>query len=551
MPDPVLIRDARIIDGTGAPWFRGDVLLRDGRVAAMGAGLPAGGATVVEAGGRFLAPGFIDAHAHDDLIFLREPDRPEKARQGVTSVVVGNCSFSLYPKNPGSEEALRAHFAGLLGPTAAAETFRGVAQYRERLEAQGIAINLVSLVGHGALRLAVMGGARRTATAEEIAAMSALLETQLRDGAIGLSLGLVYPPSAFAEDAELLALAHTVARCGKVLTAHVRSYEAKLVEAIEEFLALLRASGARGLLSHLQAAGRPNWGSIPRALARLEQARAEGVDVSFDMYPYLAGSTSLLQLLPPAVLDGGIAALLPRLRDEAFLGELRRYVEGGEPDAAGAISKVVLIGWENVRISAVATEALKHLEGRSVAEAAALEGTEPFAMMVQLILRDEGQTGVVLFQLDENDLRAAFTHPLHMVGSDGLPRPGTRPHPRAFGTFPRVAGRLVRESGWFTLEDAVRRMTSVAAQRFGLDDRGLLRPGMAADLVMFDAAVTDHASFDDPTALPGGIVDVWVRGERILEGGAPTGARPGRLLAGGMAPDAEGPQTGRSGGAMP
>lgn len=520
----VLVRGARIVDGTGAPWYAGDVRIADGRIAAVGAGLEAAGARVVEAEGRYLAPGFIDAHCHDDLICLREPGRVEKVLQGVTSVVVGNCSFSLYPAPPGSAELLRGHFSGLLGETHPDEVFADLQGYRDALHRRGVAVNVVSLVGHAALRLAVMGYERRPASAVERARMQDLLARNLAAGAVGLSLGLVYPPSAYADAEELRALARTVADHGRLLAAHVRNYEGALPQAAEEFLGLLRASGAAGLLSHLQSAGRPNWGRIPAVLAQLEAARAEGVDVSFDMYPYPAGSSYILQLLPPDAQEGGIQALLARLDDPAALAVLRDWVEGG------AGSKVALIGWGNIRISGTDNPALKHLEGRDMARAAGEAGVAPFDLLVRLVREDGGRTAIVMFQLDEADLESAFTHRLHMVGSDGLPRPGTRPHPRAFGAFPRVLGPLTRERRWFPLEDAVRRMTAMPAQRFGLGDRGLVRPGMAADLVLFTDQVADRADFDSPTLLPTGITDVWVAGRMVVADGVPTDARPGRLI---------------------
>ncbi|MDR3495037.1 MAG: D-aminoacylase [Ancalomicrobiaceae bacterium] len=525
-----VVRGARIIDGTGAPWFRGDLLIDGGRIAAIGHTLSAGpGAVVVDAGERYLAPGFIDAHCHDDLIFLREPDRPEKAHQGVTSIVVGNCSFSLYPATDGSREELRQHFSGLLGETRASEIFADFDAYRHQLHGAGIALNLVSLVGHAALRLAVMGYARRAPIPAEIEAMCALLSAQLSQGAAGLSLGLVYPPSAFAGSEELIALGRTVAAHGKLVAAHVRSYEAALIPAIEEFCDLLSNAGVAGLLSHLQSAGRPNWGKVPAAIERLERYRADGVDVSFDMYPYPAGSTWLAQLMPAAAFDGGIAAAKARLADPKSRAVLRDWIEHGGPAFPGE-SKVALIGWDNVRLSAVGVAELKQLEGLSMRAAADRLGVDAFDLMARLIDADDGQTGIILFQLAEDDLRAACCHRLHMVGSDGLPRPGTRPHPRAFGTFPRVAGPLRRENGWFSIEDAVRRMTSIAAQRFGLSDRGLVRPGMAADLVLFEDAVADRASFDAPTELPTGISHVWVNGGAVIADGEPTGQRPGRVL---------------------
>ena len=522
----LLIRNARVVDGTGAPSFTADVRIEKGRITAVQASLPDFG-TVIDAGGRYLAPGFIDAHCHDDLICLREPNRVEKVMQGVTCLVVGNCSFSLYPTVPGSRDHLREHFSTLLGEIGAEEVFESFAAYRAALDGNGMSLNIVSLVGHAALRLAVLGYDQRPATAAERVTMQKLLDRQLADGAFGLSLGLVYPPSAYADAEELQALAQTTGARAKILAAHVRSYEGALIESIDEFLGLLESSKAPGLLSHLQAAGRPNWGKIPLAIAQLEAANARGIDVSFDMYPYLAGSSYMLQLVPPAMHEGGVHALMAALRTTEGLAQLRRSIE--DPNAPW-ISKVAMIGWGNVRISGTSNPALKKFEGLDMEQAAAKESVNPFDFMVRMILEDEGQTTIVMFQLDNDDLRAACTHQLHMVGSDGLPRPGTKPHPRAFGTFPRVAGRLRRDEHWFSLEDAVRRMTSVAARRFGLVDRGVIAPGMVADLVLFEDTIEDRATFDDPSQLPVGIETVWVAGEAVVEKGQPTGARPGRVL---------------------
>lgn len=529
MPE-TLIRNARIIDGTGAPWYRGDLVVSGNTISRIGYGLQAGpDAEVVDAAERYLAPGFIDAHCHDDLIFLRERERPEKAFQGVTSIVVGNCSFSLYPSIPSSASMLREHFSGLLGETRDSEIFADLDGYRQALEGDGVALNVVSLVGHAALRFAAMGYDRRPADSHEIEHMCSLLAEQLQQGACGLSLGLVYPPSAFADEDELVALARTCQAHGKLLAAHVRSYEAGLFDAIDEFGGLLRKSGTAGLLSHLQSAGQPNWGQIPGAIERLEAMRAEGIDISFDMYPYPAGSTWLLQLLPPAAMDGGLEGLKARLADPNQLSDIRNWVENGSAAFPGQ-SKVFLIGWENVRLSAIGVVDLKHLEGSDMREASATLGMTPFDLMLRFIEEDSGHTGIILFQLDEADLHDACCNRLYMAGSDGLPRPGSKPHPRAFGTFPRIAGPLRRDKKWFSIEDAVRRMTSVAAQRFQLHDRGLIRPGLAADLVLFDDAITDNATFANSTALPTGISHVWVNGGAVIKNGAQTGNRPGKLI---------------------
>ena len=527
MSGGVLIRGARLVDGTGAPWRRADVRVAEGRIAAVGADLAAGDGEVVDAEERYLAPGFIDAHCHDDLVTLRDPQRPEKILQGVTTVVVGNCSFSLYPATDASRSPLARHFGSLLGETRAEEIFADFDGYRRRIAANGAALNVVSLVGHAALRLAVVGFEMRPATEGERRAMQALLARQLAQGAAGLSLGLVYPPSAYADGAELVALAETTAAHGKLLAAHVRSYEAELGAAVDEFLDVLRASGCAGLLSHLQSAGRPNWGAVAGAVERLERARAEGVDVAFDMYPYLAGSSTILQLLPPEAQAGGVAGLLARLDDSAERAKWRAWVES-ETESRGR-SKVALIGWENVQLCAIESPALKRLEGQNMVEAARAFGVAPFDLLVRLVRETAGGAGVILFQLDERDVRCACSHRLHMYGSDGLPRAGAKPHPRAFGAFPRALGRLSR-AGWHSLEDAVRRCTAAPASRFGLTDRGLVRPGMVADLTLFDADIRDNATFDQPTLPPTGVNRVWVGGECVVRNGAPTGALPGRVI---------------------
>jgi N-acyl-D-amino-acid deacylase len=528
MPADCLIRGAHVLDGSGAPGFVSDVLLRNGYIAEVGHSLTAGGARIVDAQGLFLAPGFIDAHCHDDLICLREPERIEKIAQGVTTLVVGNCSFSLYPATAGSADHLRKHFATLLGEISPTEIFENFPAYRDALHGRGVALNVVSLVGHAALRLAVIGHENRPATEAECAQMQALLARELQAGAVGLSLGLVYPPSAYAGHEELLALSRTIQEHGKLLAAHIRGYEGDLLDSMDEFIGLLRSSGASGLLSHLQSAGRPNWGQMGTALGKLEAARRDGIDISFDMYPYPAGSSYILQLLPHDALDGGIDALITRLSQADFRAKLLAYLEGPATGVAPP-SKVSLIGWSNIRISGVSNPVLKSLEGSTMVQAAEGLNITPFELLLRLIREDQGQTGIVMFQLDEKDLHAACTHSLHMVGSDGLPRPGTKPHPRAYGTFPRVAGRLRRE-GWFGLEDAVCRMTSRAAERFGLTDRGLIRPGMAADLVLFEDGIEDCATFDSPTQLPRGIRHVLVGGEMVMEDGKMTGRLPGRVL---------------------
>jgi len=486
----------------------------------------------IDGDGFYLAPGFIDCHCHDDLAMLQDPDRPEKIVQGVTTVVVGNCGFSLFPCTASSKDSLRSHAGGLLGSVGLNEVFEGVDAYSKALLDRGIALNVVPLVGHGPLRLEVLGFDPRAATFDERRRMADRLESQLNHGAAGLSLGLVYPPSAFADREELLALCKAAARCGKPVAAHIRSYEAGLLDATHEFLDLLRESSARGVLSHLQAAGRPNWGLVTQALDALEGACKEGIDVSFDMYPYLAGSSYALQLLPPSALAGGVEALKSKFRSPEERAQLWARIEAAGVDSEGWQSKINVIGWESVLIAGTEVASLKELEGKTIADAAVSGTCHPFDILERLVLEENGATALVLFQLAEADSRAAFSHPLHMVGSDGIPRREGRPHPRAYGAFPRVLNKLAATDHWFSLADAVRRMTSEPAKRFGLNDRGWIRPGAVADLVLFEPTFRDTATYEDPRRLAQGARYVWVSGRAVLAEHKPTGIRPGRVLSG-------------------
>jgi len=536
MSTRTLIRDVRLIDGTGAPWYRADLISEDGRIAAItppGLGEAVPGGVVIEADGRYLAPGFIDSHTHDDLISLRHPARLDKVMQGVTTVVGGNCGFSLFPAVAASRGALRGQFGSLLGEVAENEVFADCRSFAERVNETGLSTNFVALVGHAALRLAVMGFDNRPATPAERQQMCSLLAEQFAQGAAGLSFGLVYPPSAYADEAELRALAEVVSASGRLLTAHIRSYEGGLLSSVDEFLEILRGARTAGLLSHLQAAGKPYWGQAAEAAKRLEQAREEGIDVSFDMYPYPAGSSTILQLLPPSAQAGGFAALAARLQDPRSRELLRAAIEDGVGGDAGWDSKIGLIGWHNVRVSGVDEPTLKDAQGATLAALGERWGKSPFEAMVDLILGDLGRTSVVMFQLSEDDLATVLGHRLHMLGSDSLPREGSLPHPRACGSFPRFIGHYALTNRLMPLEEAVRKMTALPAQRFRLLDRGVLRPGLVADMVLFTRDVMDGATFDEPMLPPIGIDDVWVGGVAVIAGGRPgpgLGSRPGRLL---------------------
>ena len=545
-----LICNARVLDGTGAPWFRADVLLAAGRIArisptsnrpssspapsnssspplvssvpSLPSSRPSASSSpvLIDGDGCYLSPGFIDSHCHDDLALLRQPDRREKLKQGITTSVIGNCSFSLYPAAPADgRRRLREHFGSLLGAVDDDEVFDDWQSYAAALHGRGVGLNVVSLVGHAALRLTVIGQSSDVASESQIRDMQALLAAQLQQGAAGLSLGLGYFPSSAASMDELIALASTTASYGRVVAAHVRDYTGGLLQSVDEFIHVLRQSGAAGLLSHVQAAGQPNWdGKLQQTLEKLQQARREGIDVTADMYPYTAGSSTLLQLLPTDALEGGIDALLARLDDAAYSKWLCGAVEGTSLPASSPC-KVRDIGWHSVALSGVGHPSLKPLEGLRMDEAARQTDLSPFDLLLHCLRVDRGVTSIVLHQLSPADVRLACCHPLTAIGSDGLPRPGTKVHPRAFGAAARAAGQSVRD-GWWTLEEAVRKMTAMPAARFGLQSRGVLMEGMVADVLLFDAeAVSDEATYEEPTREAAGMRWVWVAGVAVVEEG--------------------------------
>ncbi len=529
-PYDTIILNARIIDGTGAPWYRSSLGINDDKITKIGPftdGEIARALNVFDAADNYLAPGFIDSHTHDDSAIFSAPEHESKTRQGVTTIVTGNCGFSTYPN--GDIEEVQSHLRTLLGNVPSEHFFSNFTSFENHLTNK-IGLNVASLVGHGPLRISVMGYEQREATSDEVERMAQLLEDQLQQGAIGMSLGLVYPPSAYAGIDELVTLAKVVAKYDRLLSAHVRSYEGNLLKSIDEFLVILSESKARGLLSHLQAAGRPYWEIlIPQAIDMIESARSEqGIDIAVDMYPYIAGSSTILQLLPPSAMAGGFNELLRRLEDPEYREELRELTESGrEP---GWESKIALIGWENVVISSVVDESLRKFEGMNMTAAAQLLEMSEFDFLLLVVVTDEGTTNIIMFQQSEVDLHKVLSSRLHMIGSDSIPRDGGKPHPRMFGSFPRVIGRLAKQDGLLLLEEAVRKATSLPAQRFGILDRGILRPHMIADIVLFSPDFLDGATFDEPTLPPVGLQSLWINGIQTIHKGKTLGNLPGNVI---------------------
>jgi N-acyl-D-amino-acid deacylase len=522
------IEGATVIDGTGSVGGRADVGVREEVIAAVGdLGREAAG-RVINAAGRTLAPGFIDMHSHSDFRLGLNPRAESKIRQGVTTEVVGNCGFSPAPVSPQFRHEFRG-FALYL-PKGVEYDFPTVGDYLRALDGEGMAVNVVPLVGHGSLRVATMGFARRPPTAPELGRMQRLLADGIEDGAWGMSTGLIYAPGSFATTEEIVDLARVAARHRGFYATHIRGEGATLLDAVREAIRVGRDADLPVQISHVKASGRPNWGKVADALALIDAAAAEGLDVLADVYPYTASSTSLRTLLPDWALEGGIDAMIARLADPDTRARIREHLEA--PTGQSLIER---LGWDNVMIAWCAQR--KDAEGRRVAEIAAARGMAPFDAACELLVDELGKAAVILFQLDEADVRRALTHPRVMIGSDGsaLAPYGElgagKPHPRSYGTFPRVLGEYAREQRVLTLAQAVHKMTGMPARRLGLRDRGVIRVGAKADLVVFDPRrVADQATYQDPHRYPTGIDHVVVNGRLVIKDGEHTGSLPGRVL---------------------
>lgn len=523
------IEGATVIDGTGAAGGRTDVGVRDELIAAVGDLSRESAGRTIHAAGKVLAPGFIDMHSHSDWRLWANRRAESKIRQGVTTEVVGNCGFSPAPASDDHLDDLRG-FALYL-PKGMDFRWRSVGEYLDAFDADGTALNVVQLVGHGTLRVAAMGFARRAPDAGELKTMQRLLAQAMEDGAWGVSTGLIYAPGSYATTEEIVAVARAAARHRGFYASHIRGEGATLLEAVAEAIQVGREADLPVQVSHLKAAGRPNWGKVADALAMIDAARGEGLDVTADVYPYTASSTTVRTLLPDWALEGGIDAMMQRLGDPEVRARIRRELEA----PVTGQSLLDRIGWENVMIAYCARR--KDAEGRRLSEIAAARTMDPLDAALELIVDEAGKAYMILFQLAEADVRRVLAHPAVMIGSDGSalaphgPLGEGKPHPRSYGTFPRVLGEYAREQRVLSLAEAVHKMTGLPAQRLGLRDRGVIRPGARADLVVFDPRrVADLATYEDPHRYAAGIEHVAVNGRLVIRDGEHTGSLPGRVL---------------------
>lgn len=518
----VVIKNAKIIDGTGALPFFGDLALEGSRIAVLSpAGRLGEGRRILEGDGLVLAPGFIDIHTHSDLMAL-EGKVTEKIRQGITTEIVGNCGFSVAPipqKMAGLAEEFLFPVLGQRNPCCW-ENFQG---YLDTLQQKPLLLHIGSLVGQGSLRLGHMGFSGEPVSAGALQAMKEGLDHSLQQGAWGLSSGLIYPPGCYASFSELKELCKVAAAHGVPYVTHIRSEAASVLEGVEEALKLGYETGVPIHFSHHQIDGRANWGKAEQTLALMAKGRQEGLQVTLDQYPYQAGSTMLLALLPPWLLDQGREKALIRLQEDEVRSRLQREYDGGERDLL-----VTETGWEHIMLNSLPET--REWEQKNLSEIADMQGKTEVDTLLDLIVANGGGGTVVLFDQGLEDWERIFQDPYCSIATDSI-LVGQKPHPRSLGTFPRVLGNLVREQGLLTLEAAVRKMTGLPAATFKIPGRGLIGQGYKGDLILFDEErIGFQGTFQNPRQEPQGIEYVLVDGQIVLEQGVLTEARPGQVL---------------------
>lgn len=533
----LVIQNGLVVDGTGNPWYKADIGISGDRIAAIGRFTSNQARTVIDASGMVVCPGFIDMHSHSDLIVFAEPELPAKVMQGITTEVITQDGMSAAPVTDKTASVWRKILAGLDGDPPIDWTWRTLADYLNALESVRPAVNIVALVPYGNVRSMVLGfGSARPNTAE-IEAMKNIVARSMDEGAFGMSLGLIYQPQMYATKEELVELYRVVAEHDGFMVVHMRNEGDRILEAVDEVIDICVSAGCPLHVSHLKVAGKENWNKGPDLLKRFEAARRRGLDVTFDQYPYTAGSTYLHACLPPWATEGGVDQIVARLKNPNIRMRIAHEIETmvgsrrptDDPTLMFWDNFVGYAGWDGIRITSVRHERNKYCEGRTIAELADVRGMHPSEFMFDLLIDEECGVSMAAEISGEDNVRLFLAHELGMIGTDGLLV--GKPHPRAYGTFPRVLGKYVREQNVLSLPQMIRRMTSLPAQRLGLHDRGVLRPGMKADVVVFDAEIiADRATFLEPRQFSVGIDAVIVNGAVTVEKGRLTGLRAGRVL---------------------
>ena len=539
-PADLLIQNASIIDGTGLSEYQADVAVTGNRITAIGqmpAQFIASARRRIDARGLTLMPGIIDPHSHADLILPLAPERQAellrcKLAQGITTTIIGNCGLGCAPvANNEAETILRAVNAWMT-PQQVAWKWRSTGEYLDALSAHGLALNIATLAPHGPIRISAMGLAKGAPSASQLKKMRKMTEAAMKDGALGLSTGLIYPPGIYSDPRELHELARVVADYSGIYTSHIRGSSETLIPAVNELLDVARQTGVRVHHSHNEAVGRAHWPKIDRVLKMEEEAEREGLRVSFDMFPYTAAATMMIAIYPPWSLEGGVEMLIERLKDKRTRARIQRDIERKKPswppwkEDGWPHNLVSATGWDAIHIGYVESRKNKRYEKRSLRELATLMGKSPFDAISDLIIEERGQVSMLIFEItgerEERELLTKYArHRLSAFCTDAEDYGRGLPHPAAYGAFARILARFVREDGALTLAEAVRKMTSYPAQLFGLTDRGIIRPGAYADLVLLDAQrIADRATFERPARFASGIETVIINGRIVCERGA-------------------------------
>jgi N-acyl-D-amino-acid deacylase len=528
----LVIVNGHIIDGTGSPWYSGDVGIRAGHIAAIGNLSAAARRQTIDAGGKVVAPGFIDMLGQSEFTILVEPRLPSKIYQGITTEITGE-GQSAAPQNAAMIAADKPGYDHLqITPD-----WSTLGEYFKRLERQGMGINLASYVGATGVRRMVLGDADVQPTADQRQAMRALVRQAMQDGAVGLSTALQYTPAPYAKTQELIDLASEAARYGGIYATHMRSEGDAETTAIDEAIQIGREAHIPVEIWHLKAAGKANWGKMPQVVAQIEAARAAGVDISANTYAYPAWFNTFSAFIPPWAHDGGDAALIERLQDPATRARIRQDLL--TPNSSWDNEWQEIPGPEAILVAVVQNPELMALQGKRLSEIAALWNEDPIDALCDLLIKDKAFTSVAVFGMNESDIALALRQAWVSIDNDsqGTSPEGLlgqeHPHPRAYGTFPRILRKYVREDHTLTLEDAIRKFSALPAQRLRFTDRGVLKQGMWADVVVFDpATIRDLATFEQPNQLSEGMSYVLVNGVAVIADGKMTGALPGRVLRG-------------------
>jgi N-acyl-D-amino-acid deacylase len=528
----IIIRNGHIIDGTGSPWYSGDLAIRDGKIAAIGNLAQAAGTRTIDAHGLVVAPGFIDMLGQSELTILVNPRLPSKIFQGITTEITGE-GGSAAPLNDSIVKADHLGYEHLkITPD-----WRTLRQYFARLERQGLGINLATYVGATQLRRMILGDDKRSPSPAELDRMKALVREAMQDGAVGVSTSLQYAPAPYATTDELIALATEAGKYGGIYATHMRSEGDAISAAIDEAIRIGREAHIPVEIWHIKAAGKPNWGRMPEIISQIEKARAAGVDISANTYAYPAWFNSFSAFIPPWAHDGGEGKMVERLKDPALRARIRKEMETPSSDWDNEWHEVP--GPEAILVSVVQNPKLLPLQGKTIAQVATLWNKDPIDTIFDLLIEDKAFTYVAVFGMSEADVALALTQPWVSVDNDsqGTAPDGLlgqeHPHPRAYGTFPRILRKYVREEKKLTQEEAIRKFTALPAQRMRLTDRGVLKAGMWADIVVFDPqTITDRATFENPNQLSEGMQFVLINGIPVIDNGKATGALPGKVLRG-------------------